>query len=78
MLQIAIRRADNASGIQLLFLVVSYSSEAAVLQNMQQFRLKARIKLGNFVQEKRASISHLHAAWFGRVRSGEGALLKSK
>ena len=63
MLQIAIRRADNAR-IQLLFLVVADSRENAVLQYMQQFRLQAGIELRNLVQEKRATVGHFHPARF--------------
>ena len=58
--------------------MVSDAREVAVLQNVQQFGLQARVELGDLVQEKRAALGHFHAAGLCGSRAGEGALFKSE
>ena len=50
----------------------------AVLEDVEQFRLQARIELGDFVHEQRAALGHFHAAGLRGISAGESALLKSE
>ncbi len=45
----------------------------AFLQHAQQFGLHHRLKLGNFVQEKRPAVGQLEAAFASGKSAGEGA-----
>ncbi len=77
LLQLSVRRADYARIHSFLF-VVADAREMAVLQDVQQLRLQARVELGDFIKEKRAALREFHTARFRGVRSRESAFLESE
>ena len=52
--------------------------EFLFLQHAQQFHLRGKIHVADLIQKQRAAFRQLKAAFFERVRAGEGSFLVSE
>ena len=70
--QLPVGGANHAHFHFLVFLRAD-AAELAVLQQLQQLRLQTHVEFGDFIEEQRAAMRHLHSAWLG----AEGARERS-
>ena len=70
--QVAMRGGDDAHVHRDRFLAAQ-ALEASFLQHAQQFHLRARGQVADFIEEDRAAVGLLEAADAARVRAGERA-----